>query len=425
MKLKNLYSAQNFPLFKVLIQTMLLFVVILLPLSINFASSPPPYSIVNKGPDGMSFVDALLYHDGYNISRTLVSTDPIMDLNSTSTLVIAGGTKTYRNSERILIDSFVLRGGTLVLLGGDGVVAGLAGYFGIIYSGLSLFETVHYYKSPEIILVNSTEINDTLCFVKPKAILEVASDKNQREIGNIITAGTTFIDSNGDGIWSVRNERTQNYKIGTVIRRGRGVIIAITSSSFLVNELYTKLYGNINLIRYYLSILSSEKPSLICFEESHKRWPLGSTEGIINQSYGNLILLSKSQLLIFIIVLLISILYYFVPRIQTLFKPTESYRNFLSKRIWSRGRELYDTFGQAVKPTVEEKILFSLYFQYELHPQAFNLYLQQKLSYIKPLLLTKEEKEMFEVTLIRKIDYDTFIYLFSKLEEIQKRKRLM
>ena len=257
MKLKNLYSAQNFPLFKVLIQTIILFVVILLPLSINFASSPPPYSIENKGPDGMSYVDALLYHDGYNISRTLLSTDPIMDLNSTSTLVIAGGTKTYRNPERAIIDSFVLRGGTLVLLGGDGIVAGLAAYFGIIYSGLSLFETVHYYKSPEIILVNSTEINDTLCFVKPKAILEIASDRNQREIGNIVTAGTTFIDSNNDGIWSVLMERTQLHKIGTVIRRGRGVIIAITSSSFLVNDLYT------NLLQGYRNYLNQQNHTVI------------------------------------------------------------------------------------------------------------------------------------------------------------------
>ena len=126
-------------------------------------------------------------------------------------------------------------------------------------------------------------------------------------------------------------------------------------------------------------------------------------------------------------ILIILFLYYLTPRFSDIFGITkETYKQFLSDRIWSRKRELYETFGSPVKPTIEEKYLSSLYFQYELYPDhVYNFYLEEKLRYLPTHLLTSEEKELLEKALKKKLDFETFLSLFFKLEEFQKRGKLL
>ncbi|MHA1466025.1 MAG: hypothetical protein ACTSQ2_13125, partial [Candidatus Heimdallarchaeaceae archaeon] len=200
--------------------------------------------------------------------------------------------------------------------------------------------------------------------------------------------------------------------------------VVISSPSFLTNDLYSQGFGNINLALYLIGYYSPGEEKLVCFEESHKRWPFSTTEGLINQSYGTIILLSKTQLFIFLLVLVVLLLYYFTPRFRERFKPKETYKKFLSDRIWSRERELYDTYGSPIKPTVEEQFLSNLYFQYELYPQkAYHYYLTKKASYTLLEKFTDEEKVLFEIAFTKKIDSKTFLSLFKMLEEIQKRGR--
>jgi hypothetical protein len=150
-----------------------------------------------------------------------------------------------------------------------------------------------------------------------------------------------------------------------------------------------------------------------------------STEGIINQSYGTLILLTKTPLFVFIMVLIILVFFYLTPRFRAIIKSSETYKKFLTDRIWSRKRELYDTFGSPIKPTVEEQYLSNLYFQYELYPkEAFSYFLEEKLKFIPIDKFSEEERELYENALNKKLDGKTFLSLFIMLEEIQKRGKL-
>jgi len=421
--IRALFTTKYGPLFKMLIQTLLLFLLILLPLSINVTSLPPPYSITNSEPAGLSYFNEILLEEGYNTTRTLLSTEPILDLPESSILIITGGTKNYQSSELATINAFVASGGILILIAGDRPTNKLAEYFGIYVSGSIVMETEYYFKSPEILLLNSPfSLNGTMCLVQSNAITAVQESDDQRELYSMSTEDTAFLDSNGDGIWDTIRERTRSLKIGTAVQRGGGVIVTISSASFLSNELYAKGFSNINVVMYILNSYTEETSKLVCFEESHKRWPFASTDGIINQSYGSIILLSKTNLFIVTMVILILVFFYFTPRFKELFKTKESYKKFISDRIWSRKRELYDTFGTPIKPTIEEKYLSTLYFQYELYPnQAYNYYLIEKLNYIPMNLLKEEEKKLFEIAVEKKLDGETFLSLFQKLEEIQKR----
>lgn len=420
-----LFSKKYSPLFQMLIQTLLIFLVIILPLSINITSEPPPYSINNTHPGGMSYFNSLLLESGYNTTRTILSTDPIIKLPESSTLIIAGGSKNYRDSEILAIDGFILRGGLVVILAGSGPTNILAQRLGVFLSSSTILETIYYYKTPEIIMLNSPiETNTSLCMIEARELSYVVENSIQTELFGIHTYNTAFLDENQDRIWDIDSENTESLQVGTVLRRGLGVVVVISSPSFLTNDLYSQGFGNINLALYLIGYYSSGEESLVCFEESHKRWPFSTTEGMINQSYGTIILLSKTQLFIFLLVLIVLILYYVTPRFRERFKPKETYKKFLSDRIWSRERELYDTFGTPIKPTIEEQFLSNLYFQYELYPQkAYHYYLTKKVSYIQLEKFTDEEKELFEIAFTRKLDQQTFLSLFRMLEEIQKRGR--
>ncbi len=421
-----LFSKKYSPLFQMLIQTLVIFLIIILPLSINVTSAQPPYSISNTGSGGMSYFNSLLLESGYNTTRTILSTDPIIKLLESSTLIIAGGSKNYQDSETLAIDSFVLQGGLLVILAGSGPTNLLAKHFGVFLSTSTILETTYYYKTPEIIMLNSTNSNTSLCMIEARELSYIAESSIQTELtaGILSTHSTAFLDENQDGIWDVDSEDTSSLQVGTVLKRGHGFIVVISSPSFLTNDLYSKGFGNINLALYMMEHYSSGEERLVCFEESHKRWPFSTTEGMINQSYGTIVLLSKTQLFIFLLVMIVLILYYVTPRFRERFKPKETYKKFLSDRIWSRERELYDTFGSPIKPTIEEQFLSNLYFQYELYPQkAYHYYLMKKASYIHLEKFTDEEKELFEIAFTRKIDSKTFLSLFKMLEEIQKRGR--
>ncbi len=427
-RIKTIFSQRYSPMFKMVIQVLLIFILITLPLSFNITSSKPPYSIKDTGPGGLSIFSDQLRQEGYTTTRTILSTNPVRNLPDSSILVITGGSKLYQEIEIIEIDAFVAQGGILLLLTGGRPTIELARYFGVYISSSFVLETESYYKSPEIILVDSPFIqNSTLCLARTHAISYVAENSQQRELFAVSTQSTAFIDADNDGIWSETGEPTEQLKIATAFRRGLGAVIIVSSLSFLTNDLYEKGFDNIELALYVLNYYSSGSEKLVCFEESHKRWPFASTDGIINQSYGTIILLTKTKLFVFLMVLIILFLYYLSPRFSDIFGITkETYKQFLSDRIWSRKRELYETFGSPVKPTVEEKYLSSLYFQYELYPNhAYNFYLEEKLRYIPTHLFTSEEKELLEQALRKKLDNETFLSLFFKLEEIQKRGRLL
>ena len=423
--LKNLFSKKYAPLFQMLVQTLIVFLIIILPLSINITSAQPPYSISNTGPGGMSYFNSLLGEAGFNTTRTILSTDPIIKLPEHSALIVAGGAKNYRAPEVLAIDGFVQQGGLLVILAGEGPSNILANHFGIYLSGSIIMETTYYYRSPEIILMNSPiEANTSLCMIEAKEISHITESTIKREIFAVSTYSTAFLDENDVKKWDMVGEETESLQIGTVLQRGLGTIVVISSPSFLTNDLYSQGFGNINLALYLIGYYSSSEESLVCFEESHKRWPFATTEGIINQSYGTIVLLSKTQLFVFLVVLIILILYYIVPRFRERYKPKETYKKFISDRIWSRERELYDTFGSPIKPTIEEQYLSNLYFQYELYPQkAYHYYLTKKASYVPLDKFTEEEKELFEIAFTRKLDSKTFLSLFNMLEEIQNRGR--
>ena len=426
MKLKNfLFSKRYAPLFRMLVQTLIIFILVILPLSLNLTSRHPPYSISNTDSSGMSYFNDILVESGYSTTRTILSTDPIVKLPENSILIISGGAKNYRDAELLAIDGFVLQGGVLVVLAGSGPSTAVARYFGVLLSSSTILETEYYYRSPEIILLNSpTGINDSLCMVEAREITHVAEGEIQRELFSIQTQSTAFLDTNQDYIWDVTREDTERLQVGTVLQRGEGAIVIISTPSFLTNDLYSQGFANIDLALSLIGYYSSGEDKLVCFEESHKRWPFATTEGMINQSYGTIIILAKTQLLIFLLVLMILILYYFTPRFRNLIKPKETYKKFLSDRIWSRERELYDTFGSPIKPTIEEQFLSKLYFQYELYPhQAYHYYLVEKASYIPASNFKDEEKELVELALTRKLDSKTFLSLFKMLEEIQKRGR--
>ena len=420
-----LFSKKYSPLFQMLIQTLIIFLIIILPLSINLTRSQPPFSISNTEPGGMSYFNSLLLESGYNTTRTILSTDPIIKLPESSTLVIAGGSKNYQDSEILAIDGFVLQGGLLVILAGSGPTNILAKHFGVFLSTSTILETTYYYKTPEIIMLNSPiETNTSICMIEARELSSVAESSIQEEIFSISTYSTAFLDENQDGIWDIDSEDTTSLQVGTVLSRGLGTVVVISSPSFLTNDLHSQGFGNINLALYLIGYYSPGEEKLVCFEESHKRWPFSTTEGLINQSYGTIILLSKTQLFIFLLVLVVLFLYYFTPRFREKFKPKETYKKFLSDRIWSRERELYDTYGSPIKPTIEEQFLSNLYFQYELYPQkAYHYYLTKKASYTLLEKFTDEEKELFEIAFTKKIDSKTFLSLFKMLEEIQKRGR--
>jgi hypothetical protein len=425
-KIKSLFKPKYQPLFKMLIQLIVIFIIITLPLTFNLARSSPPYSISNTNPGGMSYFNTLLQQNQFNTTRTILSTEPIQDLPDSSILVISGGTKNYRASERLIIDSFVARGGLLVLLANEGPTYELAEYFGVFISASNILETQYYYKSPEIILVESPFYENTsLCFMQAKAILQVSQNEQQTELFELTTENTAFIDINNDKKWNVIHEPIGRLKVGTAFQRGLGAVIVLTSPSFLTNDLYSEGFGNIDLVFDLLRLYSPGADRLVCFEESHKTWPFASTEGIINQSYGTLILLSKTPLFVFIMVLIVLVIFYLTPRFREIIRSSETYKKFLTDRIWSRKRELYDTFGTPIKPTVEEQYLSNLYFQYELYPkESYSYYLEEKLKFITADKFTEEERELFENALNKKLDGKTFLSLFLMLEEIQKRGKL-
>ena len=425
-RFKSLFNPKYQPFFKMLIQLLIVFLIITLPLTFNFVLSSPPYTINNTNPGGLSYFNTLLKENHFNTTRTLLSTDPIQSLPDNSILVISGGTKNYRSSEQYVIDSFVARGGLLLLLANEGPTFELAEYFGVFISSSNILETEYYYKSPEILLLESPfETNESLCFIQSKAILQVSESQQQTELFELRTENTAFIDENNDKKWNVIHEPLGRLKVGTVFQRGLGVVIVLTSPSFLTNDLYSEGFTNINLVIELLNLYSSGSDRLVCFEESHKTWPFISTEGIINQSYGTLILLTKTPLFVFIMVLIILVFFYLTPRFRAIIKSSETYKKFLTDRIWSRKRELYDTFGSPIKPTVEEQYLSNLYFQYELYPkEAFSYFLEEKLKFVSIDKFSEEERELFENALNKKLDGKTFLSLFLKLEEIQKRGKL-
>jgi hypothetical protein len=422
---KAFFSKKYSPFFKMVIQTLLIFVIFTIPLSINITHTPPPYTMYNTSPSGMSIFNTILQDRGLNTTRTILSTDPILNLPESSILVIAGGAKNYRLSEKEVINSYVGRGGTLLLLGGSGSTYDLANYFGIIMSVSPLLATENYYPTPDYIFTHSpATINGTLCFAYSRAILFVATSDQQTEVQSISTESTVFIDANGDRMWNQLAEDTRSYKVAVAVSRGLGTIVLISSMSFLTNDLYLAGFDNINLTISLIGAYTGGSNPIVCFEESHKRWPFASTEGIINQTYGSIILYSKTRLFVFIAVLLLLFFFYLTPRFQETFRTKESYKKFISKKIWSRRRELFDTFGSAINPTVEEKVLSYLYFQHELYPsRAYNYFILEKMKYVPSHLFDEEERELFELALTKKLDHDTFLFLFKRLEVIQKRRR--
>ncbi len=424
---KGLFSKKYSPFFKMFIQTLLLFVVLTLPLSLNITSTPPPYTMNDTGPSGMSTFSNLLLHNGYNVTRTILSTEPIKDLPPSSVLVIAGGAKKYRDSEKAVINAFIANGGTILLLASEGVSYDLAEYLGFYITSSILLDTAasNTTPSPDILLIESPfNSSDTLCFFRAKHIITVAESPHQWLVSSIKTPNTTFIDENNDYQWNVVYEPIRIHTVATVIRRGLGTIIMVTSTSFLTNDLSNLGFNNINTTLQILGNITSSEQTLVCFEESHKRWPFTTTDGIINQTYGTIILLSKTKLFIFLVIIILLLFYYLTPRFRETYKMRESYKKFISDRMWSRRRELFDTFGTAIKPTVEEKYLTYLYFQHELYPsRAYNYFIAEKLKFIPTRSLNEEERELFELALTRKLDHQSFLFLFKKLEEIQKRGR--
>ena len=422
---KVFFSKKYSPLFGLVVQTLLIFVIVTIPLSINFNSRPPPYTIYNTEPSGLSIFNTELQERGFTTTRTLLSTDPIKDLPASSILVIAGGAKDYRAPEKAIIDAFIGLGGTLLLLVGSGASYDLASYLGIGISASLLLETEYYYPNPEYLLTHSpVSVNGTLCFPQARAILYVLTSSQQFEIQSISTEPTTILDVNGDNMWNQAREDARRYKVAVAIKRGNGVVIVISSTSFLSNDLYTAGFDNLNLTIDLISSYSDSSESLVCFEESHKRWPFVSSEGIVNQTYGTVILLSKTRLFIFLAILLLLIFYYLTPRFKDTIKTQENYKKFISKKIWSRRRELFDTFGNPINPTVEESVLSYLYFQHELYPnKAYNYFILEKMKFIPSNLYEEEERELYELALSRKLDHKTFLFLFKKLESIQKRRR--
>lgn len=422
-------SRKYSPFFKMLIQTLFLFVILTLPLSINITSTSPPYSINNEGPSGMTTFANLLTQNGFNVTRTILSTNPIKNLPESSILVIAGGEKKYRDAEKFVIDSFVVKGGTLILLASEGVAYDLAEYFGFYLTSSILLDTAvsNSTPSPEILLIESPfNSSETLCFFRAKHIITVTVSPYQSELISIRTPNTTFLDENNDYKWNMVHEPLRQYRVASLINRGLGKIMVITSPSFLTNDLSYIGFNNINTTIQILGNITATGQKLVCFEESHKRWPFTSTDGIINQTYGTIILLSKTKLFIFLIIIILLLFYYLTPRFRETYQMRDSYKKFISQRIWSRSRELFDTFGTPIKPTVEEKYLSYLYFQHELYPdKAYNYFLAEKLKFVPTQLINEEERKLFELALTRKLDHQTFLFLFKKLEEIQKRGRFV
>ena len=209
---KAFFSNKYSPFFKMVIQTLLIFAIVTIPLSINITSSPPPYTIYDTSPSGLSIFNSLLQERGFNTTRTILSTEPVKTLPDSSILVIAGGAKNYRSAEKIVIDSFIGRGGTLLLLVGSGSSYDLARYLGLGISASMLLETENYYPTPEFIFAHSpATVNGTLCFAQAKAILYVSTSSQQTEVQSIATEPTTFIDKNGDTMWNQVSESTRSY----------------------------------------------------------------------------------------------------------------------------------------------------------------------------------------------------------------------
>ena len=422
------YNKEFSEIYRAVVQTILIFALIILPLSLNIVQQSPPYSITNTSPAGMSYFNSLLIQEGYKTTRTLLTIEPILNFPSGSVVIIAGGTKNYLTSDLLILETFVSQGGVLLLLSGDSSATIVSRYFGIHLSSAVVLETENYYKAPDIVLVPSPiKNNSTLCFVDAKQILVLpTSPIPNTEIGSISTLDTAFVDSNYDSKWTQDTEPTQSIKVGTIIQYGKGIIITISTPNFLTNDLYEKGFGNIDLVMALLGQYTKGKTPLICFEESHKRWPIFSTEGIINQGYGTIMTLTKSSFFVTVIVLLVLLLYLIVPRYKMFVSSKETFQQVLSNRIWSRERELYDTFGVAVKPTVEEKMLSMLYFENEiLGRKIYNILLQQKLSSIQKGLLTEEEILLFEDKILSKLTHQEFLQLFKKLDQIEKRRKII
>ena len=426
---KGLFSKKYSPFFRMLIQTLFLFVILILPLSINITSTPPPYTMADTGPSGVSTFAILLKYNGYNVTRTLLSTEPIKDLDPSSVLVIAGGAKKYRDSEKAVIDAFVAKGGTLLLSASEGAGYDLAEYMGFYMTSSVLLDTAvsNTTPTPEILLIKSPfNTSESLCFFRAKHITAISGSIYQREIMSIWTPNTTFIDENNDHQWNMAHEPIRPHKVASMISRGKGRIFLATSPSFLTNDIANLGFSNVNTtIKILNNITSTSEQKLVCFEESHKRWPIGTTEGIINQTYGTVILLSKTELFIFLVIAILVLFYYLTPRFREVYSKRDTYKQFIADRLWSRRREVFDTFGTAIKPTVEEQYLSYLYFQHELYPnQAYNYFLAEKLKFVPTQLINEEERELFEFALTRKIDHQSFLFLFKKLEEIQKRRMI-
>ncbi|UJG42974.1 MAG: GldG family protein [Candidatus Heimdallarchaeum endolithica] len=429
MEKTNLFSIRYEAIFKTVIQTLILFLILFFPFVFNFVTTSPPYTINNYGPGGYSIFREKLVEEDFNVSRILISTENLLDLPKSSILIIAGGTKSYRNIEIQRITAFLYRGGTVFLLIDSITSQNLALKLNISSSMSNIMETVNYYKSPEIVLTEAPfkEVLkyspiDKLAFLQPKVVYGSTNTYLK-----IKTNNTAFLDSNFDKKWSMYKEDLREYTIARVEGRGSGVLIVVGSPSFLTNDLYVAGFANINttiyLLKLYSSYLFGEGARYVYFDESHKRWSIWSRDGLINQTYGTITLLTQSEAFILMIILLIIGLYYILPNIRKFKrKSKKGYKDFLKKHIYSKERELYDTLGQAVKPTEEEKILTSLYFQYENFPnRVYNIYLQRKLNNVSEKNFTDEEKTLFNEIIKRKIDFKVFIYLFNKLEEIQKR----
>lgn len=432
-KLKMLFHPRYSPLFKTIIQTLFIFLLAILPLTINFIINPPPYTITNQEKSGYSEFNTQLQESGFNTTRTLLALDPILNLPPSSLLIISGSSKRYSDAELIMLDSFVSRGGILLVIADSYYSARVASYFGVYVSNAIILETNPNMtvKSPDIILLPPSPLlpNSSLCMVRPREITD--SSIQLKSEFSLTTSSTAFLDIDGDGIWTegkagwIPKRRLVGAVYSFTDPSRLGGLVVLTSSSFLTNDLYYKGYSNINLTITLFNQFFSKGDTIICFEESHKGWPVISTDGFINQGYGHIIYLSRTKFFIFSIIVLVIVLFIITPRFNLLFQQSNTYKQFLQDKIWNRERALYDTFAVTVQPTVEESTLSTLYFQWELlGAQIYTELLKKKLGYIPTKLISDDEIEKYRNILQQRIDHSTFMVLFEELEKIQNRRRL-
>ncbi len=432
-KLTMLFHPRYSPVFKTIIQTLFILIVAILPLTINLIINPPPYTITSQEESGYSAFNNRLQESGFNTTRTLLALDPILTLPPGSLLIISGISKRYSDAELLMLDSFVSTGGVLFIIADSYYSARIASYFGVYVSNAIILETNPNMtvKSPDTILLPSPPLlpNSSLCMIRPKEI--TGSSMQLTSEFSLTTSSTAFLDVDGDGIWTEgRDEWTPKKRVVGAIYSFKdpqrlGKLVVLTSSSFLTNDLYYKGYSNINLTITLFNQFFSRGDTIICFEESHKGWPITSTDGFINQGYGYIIYLSRTKFFILSIILLVIVIFIITPRFNLLFQQSNTYKQFLQDKIWNRERALYDTFAVTVQPTVEESTLSTLYFQWELlGDQIYNELLKKKLGYIPTKIISDDEIEKYRSILQQRIDHSTFMMLFEELEKIQSRRQI-